>query len=323
MTWLLTACSGDPTPTSAPTGQQSAESPLQLTGITRADMGEAEPGNIKVWLFSDATLTEGLFQHTGESAWSTLFNVKSGSRTYALYGCMPCDETKAYSLSSASDDGAVLTLDGLDAMSADDICIVTGVSRATAKPVPAPVRGLFHFDYVSNQNNYLQLLFEHLYGRLAFKIKIGSDYHQLRDITLKSLRVEATGISTLRTAITLRRNIGIREVSYTPTATANSTHEVWSGSHRLTESGSDLLGGVNILPDAAVTGQLRLVATYDVFDKQGHLVRRDCTTTNQLNTVAASLLRGEQKNVTLSVEPSYLYTLSDWDTPTFHIIEGE
>ena len=290
-----------------------------LAGITRSALGETEAGSIKVWLTQGEQLTEGFFQHTGEEAWSTLFNVKSGTATYGMYGYMPYDESISSSFTEWSADGAVLTLGGLRAIGDRDVCIMTGVSRSVTKPVPAPVRGIFQFSYGSAQTNYLQLLFDHLYSRLTFKIKIGSDYHQLRDITLKSLRVELDGISSVQVIVTLRRYEGIREVAYTTTDAANSSFEVWSGAYRLTEGASESLGGVNMLPVSAVLSGMRLVATYDVYDKQGNLIRENATATNQLSVLSTTLQRGEQKNVTLTVEPTYLYVLSDWDAPTFHV----
>ena len=71
-----------------------------------------------------------------------------------------------------------------------------------------------------------------------------------------------------------------------------------------------------IMVSPALSNSLTLVCTYDVYDKQGNLVRQECTAENKLQSV--TLTRGEWRTVNLTVNPTYLYVLSepDLDNPT-------
>ena len=74
----------------------------------------------------------------------------------------------------------------------------------------------------------------------------------------------------------------------------------------------------NIIPGC--TDVLSLVTTYDVYDRKGHLVRKDCVATNKLpsSLVLSTLKAGERQPVALTVAPTYIYVLSDpdLDNPT-------
>lgn len=58
---------------------------------------------------------------------------------------------------------------------------------------------------------------------------------------------------------------------------------------------------------------LYLVSTYDVYDKKGNLTRENCTATNKLPSSKTNIGIGVQDSITLTVNPSYLYVLSDPD----------
>ncbi len=78
---------------------------------------------------------------------------------------------------------------------------------------------------------------------------------------------------------------------------------------------------------------LSLICTYDVYaydainNKIGSRVREDCVAVNDLSVLAglASLTRGKRTTINLTVEPTYLYRLSDdeIDNPGIKVGSGD
>ena len=84
---LLAACSQDVADEQA----QEPDAALRLAGVTRSITGDQEYSDIRIFLTNGTTATEGLFKYAGESSWTTQLKLKSGARTYQLYGYMPDD----------------------------------------------------------------------------------------------------------------------------------------------------------------------------------------------------------------------------------------
>ena len=65
-------------------------------------------------------------------------------------------------------------------------------------------------------------------------------------------------------------------------------------------------------PIAGLDKKLRLVCTYDVYNKKGTRVRENCTAENSLAGISeVTIGRGKKVIVNLTVEPTYLYQLSE------------
>ena len=62
--------------------------------------------------------------------------------------------------------------------------------------------------------------------------------------------------------------------------------------------------------DGATTFTLR--CTYDVYDTQGNLVRADCSAENKI-AISQTFTQGTSYTIPLTIEPTFLYQLSDWD----------
>ena len=58
---------------------------------------------------------------------------------------------------------------------------------------------------------------------------------------------------------------------------------------------------------------LSIVSTYDVYDKDGNLLSENRKAENSLAAPLAGVLRGQKGIITLTVNPTYLYILSNWD----------
>jgi hypothetical protein len=65
-----------------------------------------------------------------------------------------------------------------------------------------------------------------------------------------------------------------------------------------------------------LSNNLTMVTTYDVYDRKGNLIRKNCTATNKVPNLEAA--RAQQVQLNLTVNPTYLNVLSDpdLDNPT-------
>ena len=76
---------------------------------------------------------------------------------------------------------------------------------------------------------------------------------------------------------------------------------------------------VNAYFAPGLSSNLTLVSTYDVYDSKDNLIRQNCTATNKLPNLEA--IRGQRVLLNMTVNPTYLYVLSDpdLDNPTITI----
>lgn len=323
---VLAACSED-------SEQQSGarEEVLRLTAVTRTpseaivNAGE-DQSPIQIYLMSGLQKTEGNFIYA--DGWSSTIGVKE-TNNY-IYGFSPATAaagTIATITEGATDysAGAKLTLNNLHAVGADDICVVVGVKNST-NPNDTPDFGIFEFTKGTG-NNSVCLLLDHLFAAIDFKIKIGPKYNELRDIYLKKMELKSA-LSISQAVVTLTANTtgdNPLDITYKQDATASQSNVVYDyGTDATTTKGLMLTaeGTPFISYCAPLTGiveKLTLVCTYDVYNKKGTRVRENCTAENSLSAISGLTLERRTKNtITLTVEPSYLYQLSEdeLDNPT-------
>lgn len=313
---LFAACSKD---AESEQGRES-DPPVRIVGLTRTALGDTDFGNIRVLLNDGATTSEGVFKYDGVSEWTTQLKLKSGTRTYRLYGFMPDDPTLNSSITSIDDDKAVMGVQGLSPVTTQDFCVITGVRLVdNASDMTSAVRGNFSFEYASNRQNYLNLLFDHLYGHVVFKMEVGTDYNAVRTIKVKSMQLQLRDISQVRADITLTNGVGIGSVSYTATGANEMKLDIRTTEQTLTTTSTEICSGY-VIPDPALLADLRLVTEFDVFDKKGNKIA-ERTAINQLSVSLSDLSAGEERTLKVTVEPSYLYWLSDadLDNPTVKV----
>jgi hypothetical protein len=312
---LLTACSSD----SADDTQQEEweDIRLELRGVTRVGESSGNMGDIRVFLYSatDGT-TEGLFKYrneTGTHYWTAQnLKVKPGTRTFWLYGYMPAVE----GITGEILDERQLKLSGIQPISLEDICIVTGVKVYGSSVLP--LRGTFEFEYKNSDYNdvtVLNLLLEHMLGHVDFKFKIGSRYSQLRKIKVKSLTIKTTSKSSISATINLPTNTeDVVTITYSATG-ADRNYETTLLANtadpiELTTSGVSVGSGINVAVGTGLSENFVLESEYEVYDLKGNLLSTR-TASNNLSGVLPVM--GQKKEVVLTVEPTYLYQLSDDD----------
>ena len=260
--------------------------------------------------------------------WQSNIGVKA--RQYYIYGFMPGDviNKSNCSITPLSGDyanGAVLTLDGLKPISKTDVCVVVGVGGTTEPSTDNNNAQLGSFLYdgtgKGKGQHYVNLLMDHIYSCLQFKMKVAEQYAQVRTIKLKRMELKSSKISATKAVITLTANTtDVTDVTWnTPTGETGMSMVLFESEEgKALSATTELEVSGNIIPGC--TDVLSLVTTYDVYDRKGHLVRKDCVATNKLpsSLVLSTLKAGERQPVALTVAPTYIYVLSDpdLDNPT-------
>ena len=325
---LLTGCGEkEEVPLSEPEPEQEQGSPLLLRTLTRTDGATqfADPNcSVRAYLTDATSVVEanGLFQYTG-AVWNSNLSVKE-ERQYYLYGYMPSTlgGTFAPPASGKYSDGVDLTFSSLPDIAADDRCVVVGVQRVDNESATAEVTE-GHYGYLSGivGKNYVNLLMGHLYSSLQLAFRLDEQYAKLRSIRLKEVKLNST-YGNVSTTLNIRSGYGVGSPTFTKLNTAanrsvpflstTESPKVLTKEHVINALTLDRL--VYCAPsifDANGT-YVSITTKYDVLDKQGiNLGER--TSTNKLRITASSLIPGQKKLVTITVRPSYLYVLSDFD----------
>ena len=312
---LLAACSQDVAEEPQQPVVQEPDATLRLSRVTRAFTGDSENSDIRIFLTNGTTATEGLFKYAGASAWTTQLKLKSGARTYQLYGYMPDNADFVRSISDWNENGAVLHIQQLPPMAEQDYCIVTGVRQAADENDKTPaVRGAFSFDYNSQRENYINLFLDHLYSHIVFCMRVGDDYDAVRTIKVKRMKLKVADISHYNVDVTLTKDVGISNVTHSSTA-GTGTREMTIRDEvlTLTTTSTTVCSGY-ILPATTLFDKLSLVIEYDIYDKRGNKIS-ERTAENALTNPLKDLQRGEERTLQINIDPSYLYDLSLNDPP--------
>ena len=312
---LLAACSQDVAEEPQQPVVQEPDATLRLSRVTRAFTGDFENSDIRIFLTNGTTATEGLFKYAGASAWTTQLKLKSGARTYQLYGYMPDNADFVRSISDWNENGAMLHIQQLPPMAEQDYCIVTGVRQAADEYDKTPaVRGAFSFDYDSQRENYINLFLDHLYSHIIFSMRVGDDYNAVRTIKIKRMKLQVADISNYDVDVTLTNGVGISSVVHNKVAgTGTRELPIRNEEITLTTSSTTVCSGY-VIPATTLFDKLSLLIEYDIYDKRGNKIA-ERTATNALANPLVGLQRGEERTLQINIDPSYLYDLSLNDPP--------
>ena len=288
----------------------------------------------------------------GSSAgsWTAVINVQEGGQYY-VYGFMPREEAGRATIEKLPGDesgdpdksfsfGCKMTINNLNTLTSGDVCAVVAVRGSTeaANITDLDPFKLGKFEYSSNYP-YLFLLLKHLYAGLHFKAHIDTDYAKLRTIKVKNMTLKTVDMISdqINLCVTIEANENgtdpITDIRYTDVATSSASYNYAvtqlfpTSSSGLTEFELPTQTTEEFLSCFAPgkCGSFDLTTIYDVYDKKGNLIRKDCKAVNRIeaNTVlnVSELQAGEIYTIDLKVEPTYLYVLSDpdIDNPTFRI----
>lgn len=308
----------------------------------------------------DADPMEGTFFYRNSTNTWQLSNLDVTEGDYYLYGYIPKEDATSASITpnESYSDGAVLTIKGLNTVTPSDVCVLIGAKEGPDKyhdgDIDDPLRpGFFktHINATDGGNNYIYLLFDHIYASLRFRFKVDPVYDALRTIRLRKLELVAYSSQSggevyakFDAKITLKATSGaspiVGSVEFFPDE--NSTNvppmPIFEGDVKLkTTAATEFIG--SFVPGDNTYFKLR--STYDVYDKNvnkngngepildedgepvGNLIRQGCKAENTIdlrkwfgNDLVTT--RGHSYSLTMTVQPTYLYVLSDpdLDNPT-------
>ena len=273
------------------------------------------------------------FYDQRNSSWMLTMKIEQ-TGNYNLYGFLPKNEAASSSIvaNSSYSNGAVMTLNGLSTVTPADICFIVGAKDGATNDDD---NGLATGQFVVNaketngsNKNYIFLLFDHLYAAMRLRYTIDASYDALRTVKVRKLEMKAlpdndgTPVKAKQNAvITLQSNdMGespiVGNVVFTPdNSSADAEMEpLYDGEVTLSTSTPVNFMG-SFIP--ASTAYFKVRTTYDVYDKQGNLLREGSTAENTISLRdifgMSTIERGHMFSITFTVQPTYYYVLSGYD----------
>ena len=258
--------------------------------------------------------------NTSTRKWNAYFEVEK-NKTFTVYGYMPKTGEMNSTLEKSTADAATLTISNMKPVTTDDICIITGVKN-TDEELKEGGQFSWSTPMEEVETYFISILMDHLYAAAQFRLKIDADYASLRTIKLKTMTL-STDYGNVIATISLAHNTTgaspISSVTYTPSGDSDEIIIFNSDEGTPLDKETPLIINAYFAP--GLSNNLTLVTTYDVYDSKGNLIRQgqDCTATNKLPDLDAP--RGQRVLLNMTVNPTYLYVLSDpdLDNPTITI----
>ena len=331
---LLSACSSDNHEVQTVSADdKSVDGKIQVMAyappFTNANPTDAAPTGFYIFE-SDKTINMGIYMLLPETTpeedkiiynnntWHAYFNV-DGGKTYTVYGYMPKTGEMFSELTGITADAATLTIDKINPITTDDICIITGVKETYSNLK----EGQFSWSTMTigaDSYYHIYLLMDHIYASVNFSMIIDEEYALLRTIKLKKMTL-STNTGSVKATINLTHNTegespiaNELDVTYTPTE-GSCEAQIFSSAEGIALDKTTPIV-INACFAPILSGDLTMVTTYDVYDRKGNLIRKDCEATNKVPNLEA--VRAQQVQLNLTVNPTYLNVLSDpdLDNPT-------
>lgn len=316
---------------------------LHVASLTR-DGGEAAVDplkNIPIKLFlvqQNNTSRTGVVKKndSGDIIWDgDALLVKPGA-DYHIFGFLPSSLPTSSSVSVAGNT-ATMTLNGLPTVTDQDFYVVTGVKKG----LQTVTQGAFayHAPEDTDEDYQVSLLADHLYAAVEFRIHVDAEYNKLRTIKLKQLILKCKDKqkASVNAVITLTMNdAGTHPIVTNPESPNPAYTSVSADAERTVTFYEKTRADAVPLPvsvDDAIratgyfaegyTSDLSIVSVYDVYDKvnnKNELIG-ERSAENNLSALLAGVPRGRKKVVTMTIDPTYMYILSDNDlnNPTVKI----
>ena len=352
----LTACSSDESPQSSSDRQLNLRfyaHQLDEVPIAQAPSRRALPTNFEVYTPVAGTNIIGFITpETGttvaariftldQDQWKTNITIENPNANYYLYGFLPVGSETSTDISTSRlngkeyKDGAKLTINRIKSLTAQDPCVIVGVKKhdtgvAAINDIDIK-QGQFLYNFNTDPSNeYAYLLLDHVFGAYQYQIGVTESYSQLRKIKLKSVTLSTMDSKTVNAVVTLTANT----TNTSPLTSVVCTPNNDTGSNTVTlyktganESDKLLTTSFQDLATCyapAINQQLKLTAVYDVYDKSGtNLIRENCNAENIFTPIVqeSDLKPGKRHTIRITVNPTYLYVLSDpdLDNPTIKI----
>ena len=349
---LLSSCTDHSEIEQPYTGESEGE-PLHIVGMTRTgdEISDSDPmQGQSVLLFLDDGKTDPIpsdaVVYQGKTASSsdlfgntTTLKVKPGA-DYYVFGFLPSnanaitEETNGNSSVTVNSETkiATMTIENLPSLSTKDVCVVIGAKGKLDSNEKVDAGSFkYHAPENTEEGFGVSLLVDHLFAAIDFNICVGATYNAVRTIKLKKVVMKSTSVKKVTAVITLKMNDNkdnpITNVAFTPSETAQEKITLYQSED---ENGTALDvttpisftgfygAGIKLDNTTSLGSTLSIESTYDIYDKDNHLIEANRTAVNNLATVLSNISRGKKVNLDLKVIPTYLYILSDneLDNPT-------
>lgn len=354
----LTACSSDESPQSSSDRQLSLRfyaHQMDDVPIAQAPSRRALPTGFGVYTPVAGTNIIGFIApETGTSVaariftldqnqWKTNITIEDPNANYYLYGFLPVGSETSTDISTTRiagkeyKDGVKILINRIKSLTMQDPCVIVGVKKdasgtaaITANNIDIK-QGQFLYNFNADPSNeYAYLLLDHVFGAYQYQIGVTESYSQLRTIKLKSVTLSTMDSKTVNAVVTLTANT----TNTSPLTSVVCTPNNDTGSNTVTlyktganESDKLLTTSFQDLATCyapAINQQLKLTAVYDVYDKSGtNLIRENCNAENIFTPIVqeSDLKPGKRHTIRITVNPTYLYVLSDpdLDNPTITV----
>ena len=269
---------------------------------------------------------KGQAVYSGEGLpWMTTIGVKESAK-YKVFGFMPAgiSANDGYNVEISDDKTtATLNIPQMLTVSNKDVCVITGVKDHPLVNNEKVQSGVFDYtaNSVSGHGYGVSLLAEHIYSAVEiwFKMKANVAYNNLRTIKLKQVLLKNAQMAVVNATIrlTMGKPEPVREITMEKvesTVVAETTLFLSDAGEELkTADGSEIKVPGYFTLGNNDTSELVIESVYDVYDKDV-LVREDCHAVNKINGLVSSLKRGDKKIIKITVNPTYLYVLTDDDS---------
>lgn len=342
-----------------PYSQKMADVTLSATRAVTYPTGYTPyygPNSIRVYTISqkedlswDVPVSDDIRSFTYKNgSWNSSVSVVNG-KDYYIYGFMPVAFSTSASTESGTklvtiscdvsgtnySNGATLSFSNLPPVMAEDFSVVTGVLQVD-KSNPAEATGnleprKFEYQGKASGSNFVCLMLDHLYSCVSFQFLVDPTYNELRTIKLKKVELKSLQAISYPLTVTMNKDADY-SVSWGDYASYSSNQyvplfiAVDGEESALSATVAQEVNGYfapvvdEQNPSESVYNNLELRCTYDVYDKKGNLTRLNCEAVNKLPALTAG--RNKRTVLTLTVNPTYLYVLSDPDLDNPTIVVG-
>ena len=290
--------------------------------MTRTDDSFANATQMTFFMASGTTAECQSFIYDAQAAvWNTGAMVGEDT-SFKVFGYMPSQGAGTASIQPLNGDyayGAEMTLSGLPTMTATDVCFVIAVKGGNGVTAVGDFVEWSYGYAVAEEDGdkkYINFLLDHLYANLNLLFKVQEVYSRKRTIKLKKVELSAQVSGQVDVSITQPEG-ALPVVAFTPMGSGSSTYTLLDSPDGIGLSAvTPVAANVFVAPG---TSALTLICTYDIYNEAGHIIRKDCTTENVLPEQRTSLEQGYRTDLSLTVNPTYFYVLSDEDAPELEL----
>ncbi len=284
--------------------------------------------------------------------WQQNISVTDYTNPYCIYGFVPISDDTSDNASINLLDGSTsyangvkMTVRNLKPLTKSDPCVIVGAKEwgtATSIDDVDIKLGTFNYTFSSEStHDKICMLLDHLYAKFHFMINVSASYDALRTVKVKKVLLEILDnndqvVNAVTATVNIVANTGgnnpISSVTFSKNAGATTPYTLfeWDGADETTKMQLETTAQELCTCLAPYDQQrFRLTTDYEVYDKptdpnvKPQLLKQHTGVTNKFTAIIPDdkKKRGYEHTVTITVNPTYLQVLSDYDldNPTLSV----